>query len=72
MERLIKLREEHHLTQMGVQMGTGIEQSLISKYETGTRIPSIDNYIVLAKFFNTSVDYLLGLTNEKEPYERVK
>ena len=57
---LKKLRKEKGLTQIALQMQTGIEQALISKYENGERIPPTETLIILADFFNTNIDYLLG------------
>lgn len=59
---LRKLRKERGLTQIGLQMETGIEQALISKYETGERIPPTDVLLVLADFYGVSVDYILCRT----------
>lgn len=59
---LRKLRKEKGLTQVALQMKTGIEQALLSKYETGERVPPTDALIILADFFNVSIDYLLGRT----------
>ena len=53
---LRKLRKEHGLTQIGLQMKTGIEQALLSKYETGDRIPPTDALMILADFYNVSID----------------
>ena len=47
-------------------------QTNYSKYELGKINIPIDTLIKLAKFFNTSIDYLLGLTNETKPYPRIK
>ena len=53
-------------------MKTGIEQTTISKYERGERIPTTDNLIILADFFNTSMDYLMGRTDVQKPYPKAK
>ncbi len=58
-----KLRKERKLTQIALQMQTGIEQALLSKYETGERIPPTETLIVLADFFGVSIDYLLCRTD---------
>lgn len=63
---LRKLRKERKLTQIGLQMRTGIEQSLLSKYETGERIPPTDVLIILADFYNVSIDYILCRTDNPE------
>ena len=59
-------------TQLKVQMETGISQSVLSKYERGELNPTSENLIILAKLYNTSVDYLLDITDEKKPYPRKK
>lgn len=63
---LRKLRKERGLTQISLQMKTGIEQALISKYETGERIPPTDALVILADFFNVSIDYILCRTDNPE------
>lgn len=47
-------------------MKTGIEQSLLSKYETGERIPPTETLIKLADLYDVSIDYLLGRTDKPE------
>ena len=64
-ERLKELRKERQLSQMEVEDLTGVGQSSISAWERGEREPLAHQLIVLAAFFNCSVDYLLGLTDEK-------
>lgn len=60
---LKKLRNEKGLTQIALQMNTGIEQALISKYERGERVPPTETVMLLADFFDVSTDYILGRTN---------
>lgn len=60
---LRKLRKERGLTQIALQMKTGIEQALISKYENGERVPPTETLLILADFYGVSVDYLLGRTD---------
>ena len=60
---LKKLRKEAGLTQIGLQMKTGIEQALLSKFENGERTPPTDTLITLADFFNVSIDYILCRTD---------
>ncbi|MFQ8957536.1 MAG: helix-turn-helix domain-containing protein [Eubacterium sp.] len=64
-----KIRIERGMTQIALQMQTGIEQALISKYETGERIPPTETLIILADFFNTNIDFLLDRTNNPNKYE---
>lgn len=63
---LRKLRTEHGLTQIGLQMKTGIEQALLSKYETGERVPPTETLIILADFYGVSIDYILCRTDNPE------
>ena len=64
------LREENNLAQWQVAEYLYCTQRAYSDYETGkTQIPP-DVLIALAKFYNTSVDYLLDLTNVRDPYPK--
>lgn len=69
-KNLIKLRKARGITQLAMQMQTGIDQSLISKYENGERIPPTDTLILLADFFGTNIDYLLDRTDNPEPLKK--
>ena len=64
--RLRELRKARGYTQVSVQMQTGIEQALLSKYESGERIPPTESLVRLAEFYNVSVDYILCRTNKAE------
>lgn len=68
MENLRRLRLKKHMTQVGLQMETGIPQGALSKYERGAALPTADNLAVLAAYFHTNMDYLMGLTDEEKPY----
>lgn len=62
------LREDSDLTQQQLAEYLNVSQATYSRYESGTLdIPS-SSLILLAQFYKTSVDYLLGLTNNKRPY----
>ena len=63
---LRKLRKERKLTQIALQMKTGIEQALLSKYETGERVPPTDALLILADFYGVSIDYILCRTDRPE------
>ena len=63
---LRKLRKEKGLSQIAVQMQTGIEQALISKYENGERVPPTETLMQLADFYGVSMDYIMGRTDHKE------
>ena len=69
--RNIKLiRVINDYTQLKVQMDTGISQSTLSKYENGEAIPTVDNLLILAAYYHTSLDFLMDLTNERTPYPK--
>lgn len=56
------LRKAKGYTQLSVQMKTGIEQALLSKFENGERIPPTETLVRLADFYNVSIDYILCRT----------
>lgn len=63
---LRKLRKARKLTQVAVQMQTGIEQALLSKYENEDRVPPTETLLILANFYNVSIDYILCRTDKPE------
>ena len=69
--RLKDLREDKDMLQKEVADLLNISQTNYSKYELGKINIPINSLIVLADFYDTSIDYLLGLTNERKPYPRV-
>jgi len=66
--RLKDIREDRDLTQKELAEYLHIRQNTYSQYENGHRELPIDILIALARFFGTSTDYILGLTDEKTPY----
>ncbi len=66
--RLRNLREDKDLSQTQMAKILGMSQTGYSKYETGENDIPTSILIKLARYHNTSVDYLLGLTDRKEPY----
>lgn len=68
--RIRDLREDKDLTQKQIAEFLICDQSLYSKYERGERQLPIEYAIKLADFYKTSVDYILGLTDIKEPYKK--
>ena len=56
---LKKLRKQKGKTQLQVQMDTGIEQALLSKFENGLRTPPTETLILLADYYGVSIDYIL-------------
>ena len=70
--RLKELRKSKRLTQVQMQMLTGIDQSDYSKIENGKRYYTFEQCKRIALALNTSMDYLAGLTDEKKPYPRTE
>ncbi len=63
MENLRIIRDKRNINQLKLAMDIGITQESVSKYETGKAFPSKDILIKLADYLNSSVDYLLGRTD---------
>ena len=63
---LKELRLKKKKTQLNVQFETGIEQALLSKYESGKRIPPTETLIILADYYGVSMDYIMGRTENPE------
>lgn len=70
--RFRDLREDSDLTQQAVADYLHIRQSTLSQYENDQRQIPFALLIKLALYFDTSTDYLLGLTNERKPYPRTR
>lgn len=66
MFRLKILREQRHLSQVFLGMELGMSQNSISRYETGAREADYDTLIAFADYFQVSIDYLLGRTENPE------
>ena len=64
-EKVKKLRHEKDLTQQQLAELLGVAVSAISSYESGSRYPSYEVLISLARIFHVSTDYLLGLEKLK-------
>lgn len=58
------LRKKAGLTQLQVQLATGIEQALLSKFESGVRVPPTETLILLADFYRVSIDFILCRTDD--------
>ncbi len=68
-KRIRDLREDNDKTQKEISTYLMCDQSLYSKYERGVREVPIYVIMKLSQLYNTSTDYILGLTDNKEPYE---
>lgn len=62
-ERLKELRLEHKLTIKELSDEINISNACISRWENNLRLPNSESIIIVAKYFNVSSDYLLGLTD---------
>ena len=69
-ERLKEIRQDKDLYQKDIAKVLHMSQKQYSLYETGVRLIPIDKLVLLAKYYNTSFDYLLGLTDERKPYSK--
>ena len=58
--RLKELRADKNLSQADLAIATGLTQGAITYWETGQRVPNAKAIIILARFFDVSIDYLLG------------
>ena len=72
MERLKDMREDRDLYQSDLAKLLNVSQQTYSRYENDEISIDKDSLIKLALFYNTSVDYLLELTDERKPYPRKK
>ena len=69
-ERLKEIREDKDLKQSDIAKILKTSQKQISFYETGVRVIPIEKLDILANYYNTSIDYLVGRTNERKPYPK--
>ena len=69
-ERLKEIREDKDYKQSDIAKVLNTTQQQYSKYELGLQVIPDERLVKLAKFYNTSVDYLIGLTNERKPYPK--
>lgn len=70
--RIRALREDSDLTQQQIADMLHINRRTYGAYENGVNMISPEILIQLSEFYQTSVDYLLGLTDEKKPYPRAR
>ncbi len=59
-----ELRLQRNMSQMDLSKATGISQSAIAKWELGKTEPTASAIVMLAKYFDESSDYLLGLSED--------
>lgn len=71
-QNIRNIREDKDISQKEVSEYLNIKQNTYSRYETNERNIPLELLIKLADFYDTSIDYLLGRTNQKKPYPKNK
>ena len=66
--RLKEIREDRSLTQSDIAKILKTTQQQYSKYELGIQIIPLEKINILADFYNTSIDYLVGRIDIRKPY----
>lgn len=68
--RVRDLREDRDITQKQMAEYLQVHQTTYSDYESGNLNIPIDVFIKLAKYYGTSIDYIVGLTDDPKPYRK--
>lgn len=68
--RLKEIRKDRDFTQTDVAKYLGMKQQQYSEYEIGKRLIPIETLDKLADYYDTSIDYLVGRTDERKPYKK--
>lgn len=68
LKRLKDLRNDHDLTQENIAAILKCHREVYRRYESGIRTIPVDYLVTIAKYYETSTDYLLELTDVKTPY----
>lgn len=63
MNRIKELRELKRMTQVRLSIELSVSQEMISQYECGKSYPSVQNLLKMSELFNTSCDYILGISD---------
>lgn len=71
MNRITELRKKRNLTQQQLADILNVSQQSIHKYENGICSPTIDGLCDMAAFFDTSIDYLIGATDNPYRYDKI-
>lgn len=69
--RIRDLREDKDMNQTQIAKLLNTTQKVYSRYETGERVLPLKHLITLAKYYDVSLDYLCGLTQEKKPFPKI-
>ena len=67
MNRIKELRKEKHFTQVRLSIELEVSQEAISAYEKEKYYPNVESLLKLSKIFNASIDYILGLSDVRNP-----
>jgi transcriptional regulator with XRE-family HTH domain len=67
--RLKELRKKRKISQLKLAMDLQLNQNAISRYETGAREADYETLIKIADYFDVSIDYLLGRTDNPQRYK---
>ncbi len=70
MIKLKDLRESKNFKEEDIAKVLGVSTEQYNMFETGVKFLSYEDLIKIAKFYDTSIDYILGLTNEVKPYPK--
>lgn len=70
-KRIKDLREDHDKFQKDIAQLLGISQQYYSEYEKGNRTIPINHLITLAKYYGTSIDYLVGLSDDSNIKKKI-
>lgn len=68
LKRLKDIREDNDLLQKQIAVVLNITRQQYGLYESGERSIPIEKLVILAEFYGTSTDYLLGITDDSTPY----
>ena len=66
MNRIKELRESKRMTQLKLSIELSVSQETVSAYENGKHYPSVENLLKMSKIFNSSCDYILGISDTRE------
>lgn len=71
MNRIALLRKEKGISQIALALKLNVSQKMISSYENGKSEPSISTLMHMANIFNTSVDYIIGYSDIRQPLDKL-
>jgi len=71
MNRIKKLRQEKGVYQADLAKYLGLKQQTISAYENGTNEPDLKTLNKIAKYYDVSIDYLIGRSNVRDPADKI-